>query len=186
MAMLIAGLLLWSLVHFVPSLAPSLKARWIGAMGEGGYKASFAALVITGLVLIVFGWRHTLPTHVYVLPGAVRHIAMLMMVFAFVLFGAAKYPTRIKNVIRHPQLSAVLVWAVAHLLMNGDSRSIVLFGWMGCWALLEMVFINRREGAWVKQPAPAWSREFKGLAISAAIFVVVVLIHPYIAGVPIK
>ena len=186
MAMLIAGLLLWSIVHLVPSVAPSLKARWIAAMGEGGYKASFAALVILGLVLIVFGWRHTLPTHVYVLPGAVRHIAMLMMVFAFVLFGASQYPTRIKNVIRHPQLTGVLIWAVAHLLMNGDNRSIVLFGGMGCWAVAEMVFISRREGPWVKQAPPAWSREFRGLAISAAIFVVVVLIHPYIAGVAIR
>lgn len=186
MEMMIAGLLLWSGVHFVPSLAQPLKKSWIGAMGESGYKLSFAAIVIASLLLIIFGWRQTLPTHVYALPLAVKHLSMLLMVFAFVLFGAAKHPTRIKRYIRHPQLASVIVWAVAHLLVNGDSRSIVLFGGMAVWAVLEMIFINRREGAWIKPPAPDWREEFKGLAISAVMLVVVIIAHPYIAGVPIK
>ena len=186
MEMMIAGLLLWSAVHFVPSLAQPLKKRWIGAMGESGYKLAFAAMVIVALLLIIFGWRQALPTHVYVLPLAVKHLSMLLMVFAFVLFGAAKHPTRIKRYVRHPQLASVIVWATAHLLVNGDSRSIVLFGGMAVWATLEMIFINRRYGVWVKPPAPGWPEEFKGLAISAVMLVFVVIGHPYIAGVSIK
>ncbi len=62
-----------------------------------------------------------------------------------------------------------MVWATAHLLLNGDSRSVLLFGWLGIWALLEIVFISRREGEWVKKPVPGWSREIRGLAISLVI-----------------
>lgn len=186
MEMMIAGLLLWSIVHLIPALAPGLRQSLIGRMGENGYKGLFALLIVLSVMLIVFGWRHTIPTHLYLLPPAFKHVAMLLVVFAFVLMGAAQYPTRIKRIIRHPQLAGLMTWAVAHLLLNGDSRSILLFGWLGAWALLEIILINRRDGAWVKPEAPGWGREFRGLAISIVIVVVVVLIHPYIAGMPVR
>ena len=111
---------------------------------------------------------------------------MLLVLIAFVLFGSAQYQTRIKRLIRHPMLTGVVVWACAHLMLNGDSRSVLLFGGLGLWAILEIVFINRRDRDWVKPPSPNWLQEFKGLAISLVIFVVVVMLHPYIAGVPIR
>ena len=185
MGLMIAGLLIWSLVHLTPSLAPPLKQKLITQLGEKTYKLLFAVLIFTALALIVFGWRSTLPSYLYQLPGFTRHIAMLLVLIAFILFGASNYPTRIKQFIRHPQLTGVIVWAFAHLVLNGDSRSVLLFGSMGVWAILEIVFINRREGEWVKQPVPGWAREVRGLAISLAVFVVVVMLHPYIAGVSI-
>jgi uncharacterized membrane protein len=186
MELLISGLLIWSIVHLTPSIKPSVKTKWVGALGATGYKLSFTALILISLALIIFGWRSSVPSFLYQLPGFVRHIATLLVLIAFVLFGAANYPTRIKNFIRHPQLTGVMVWATAHLLLNGDSRSVLMFGWLGVWALLEIIFISRREGEWVKKPAPGWAREITGLVISLVIFAVVVAIHPYIAGVPIR
>ena len=83
-------------------------------------------------------------------------------------------------------MTAVAVWAFAHLLLNGDSRSMILFGGMGIWAVLEMVLINRRDGEWVKPEAASWAREIRGLVISIVVMVVVVMLHPYIAGVAIR
>ena len=186
MGLLIAGLLIWSLVHLVPSLAAPLKQKLIARLGEKVYKLLFTVLMFTSLALIVFGWRSTLPSHLYQLPEFTRHIAMLLVLIAFILFGASNYPTRIKQFIRHPQLTGVAVWAFAHLVLNGDSRSVLLFGTMGLWAILEIVFISRREGKWVKQPLPSWAREIRGLAISLVIFVVVVMLHPYMTGVSIR
>ena len=186
MGLLIAGLLIWSLVHFIPSLAVPLKQKLVTQLGEKVYKLLFAALMFIALALIIFGWRSTVPSYLYQLPGFTRHIAMLLILFAFILMGASNYPTRIKQLIRHPQLTGVIVWAFAHLMLNGDSRSVLLFGGMGLWAILEIIFINRREGAWVKQPVPGWAREIRGLAISLVVFVVVVMLHPYIAGVSIR
>ena len=186
MEIMIFGLLLWSLVHFIPSLAIPVKKNWIGMLGETGYKISFSALIFLSLALIIYGWRHSTPSHLYTLPIIVRPITVLLTLFAFVLFGAAQRPARLKTFIRHPQLTGVIVWSFAHLLSNGDSRSVVLFGWMGIWAILEIIFINRRDGEWIKQPSPAWPKEFKGLAITFVIFVIVALLHPYIAGVSLK
>ena len=186
MGLMIAGLLIWSLVHFIPSLAAPLKQKLTTQLGEKVYKLLFTVLMFTALALIIFGWRSTTPSYLYQLPEFTRHIAMLLVLIAFILMGASNYPTRIKQFIRHPQLTGVVVWAFAHLMLNGDSRSILLFGGMGLWAILEIIFINRREGAWVKQPVSGWARELRGLAISLVVFVVVVMLHPYIAGVSIR
>ena len=105
------------------------------------------------------------------------------MLVSVMLFGAANYPTRIKRIVRHPQLTGLGLWSIGHLLSNGDSRSLVLFGGLGFWALVEMLLINRREGAWVKPDAPTLSAEARGFVISVIIFFVFVYLHPYFAGV---
>ncbi len=110
---------------------------------------------------------------------------MLLVLIAFIVFGTTSYPSRIKQYVRHPQLAGVSIWAFAHLMMNGDSRSIVLFGTMFIWAILSIALINRRDGEWVKQPVPSWAREIRGFIISLVVFVVVVVIHPYITGMAI-
>lgn len=186
MGLLIAGLLTWSLVHFIPSLARPLRGSMIEKLGENGYKLVFTLLMLSGLAMIVFGWRSITPVHLYQLPYFTRHIAMLLVLIGFILFGASNYPTRIKRVIRHPQLTGVIVWAVAHLVLNGDSRSVVLFGGLGLWALLEIILINRRDEEWVKPDAPPWSREIRGLVISLVVFGVLVFLHPYITGIAIR
>jgi uncharacterized membrane protein len=74
------------------------------------------------------------------------------------------------------------VWSGSHLLANGDSRSLILFGGLGVWAVLEMLLISRREGPWKRPYAPALSVEIRGIVITAVIFFVLVYLHPYFAG----
>jgi uncharacterized membrane protein len=105
------------------------------------------------------------------------------MLIAVMLFGAAQQPTRIKQYVRHPQLTGMAVWSGSHLLSNGDSRSLVLFGGLGIWALIEMLLINKREGAWQRPYGPALSVEIRGIVISAVVFFVLAYLHPYFAGV---
>jgi uncharacterized membrane protein len=170
----------------MPSLSPGLREKSVVSLGQKGYKITFALLILVALVLIVLGWRSTVPVHIYTLPEIVRLIAILLIVMAFLLMGAANYPTRIKQFVRHPQLTGVIFWSTAHLLLNGDSRSVLLFGWLGIWALLEIVLISRREGEWIKAVSPSWSREARGAFISLIVLAVVVFVHPYLAGVPVS
>ena len=183
MIWLICGVVLWSVVHFVPSLARSFRQSLIGRMGEGPYKGVFTLLIVTSLVSIVLGWRATPDEYLYVLPAWSRTAGLLLMVVSFVLFGAAQYKTVIKRFIRHPMLTAIVVWSISHLLTNGTTRAIVLFGGLGIWALLEMFLINAREGAYTKPEAPGLKTELRGLVISAVIFAVAMFLHPYFAGV---
>jgi uncharacterized membrane protein len=185
MEILLLGLFLWSLVHFIPSLAQPMKKAWINAMGDIGYKITFSIVVVLSLVLMVYGWRHTVPTHLYD-PVVARPVAIALMVVSFLLFGAAKHPSIINSWVRHPQLTGLILWSTSHLLVNGDSRSVTLFGCLGVWAILEIIFISRREGEWIKKPIPSVPQQIKGVAISLVIFVVAALIHPYLSGVSLK
>lgn len=183
MTALIMGVLIWALTHFIPTIEQPLKGRLIDRLGENGYKGVFSLLILSAIVLIVVGWRSTPEQFLYVAPVWARSVSQVLMVIAFLLIGAAQYPTRIKRVIRHPMLLGVAVWAISHLLVNGTPRALILFGGLGVWALLEMWLINRRDGPYEPPEAPPLAREIRGVLISAVVFSVVLLLHPYFTGV---
>ena len=170
----------------VENIGIEFKKNFIEKFNEKTYLTLFSILILLSLGLIILGWRSTTSTYLYTLPAGIKPVALLLMLIAFLLFGAAKHQTRIKKVVRHPQLTSVIVWSCAHLLLNGDSRSLILFGWLGVWAVLEIILINKREGEWKKADSPNWGQEAKGVLISLIIFAVVAFAHPFIAGVPIR
>ncbi len=185
MVLLTLGLGLWAAMHLLPSTAPGLRQGVIDKLGFNAYRGMFSLSVLAALALIVFGWRSSQPSSVYLPAESLRPVALLLMVLAFLCLGASGRATRIARLIRHPQLTGLLIWSISHLLSNGDSRSLILFGGMGLWAALEMVLISRREGDWQKPQAPSWTKEVLGVAITLGVMAVVMLIHPWIAGVPI-
>lgn len=183
MVLLSVGVLLFALVHFIPSLMPELKNSGMQKLGEGGYKGLFSLLLMASFGLMIYGWRTAEFSYLYNAPVSLKSTALAIMALAFLLFAASSLKTRLKRYIRHPQLTGVALWAVAHLLMNGDSRSVVLFTGLGLWAILSMVFINRREGSWNKEDIPALSAEFILITVAAATIAVTVAVHPWISGV---
>ena len=183
MIWLCIGVLLFIVVHLVPCLVRGFRDSLIARVGEQPYRGIFSVIQLMAIVLMIIGWRSTTPEFVYMPPSWGTPATSLLMLISVMLFGAAQQPTRIKRYVRHPQLAGMAVWSVSHLLSNGDSRSLVLFGGLGLWALLEMFLINQREGAWVKPYGPALSVEVRGIVISAVVFFVMVFLHPYFAGV---
>ncbi len=183
MIWLCIGVLLFMLVHFVPSLARGLRSSLINIVGEHPYRGLFSLFLVISIALMIFGWRSTTPEFVYLPPSWGTPLTSVLMLISVMLFGAAHQPTRIKRAVRHPQLTGMLVWSVSHLLSNGDSRSLILFGGLGLWALIEMLLINRRAGTWQKPHGPTPSIEARGIVISTVIFFVLVFLHPYFAGV---
>lgn len=185
MLLLVLGMLLFAGVHFVPSLAPSLKAGAIQRLGEDPYKGIFSLLLLASFALIIIGWRSVEPVPVYSPPVALHNFSLGLLGFAFLLMAASARNSRLRLMIRHPQLTGVAVWGIAHLLLNGDNRSLVLFGGMALWAVIEILAINRREGVWIKAAPPAWGAELVTLCIAAITVAVVVFIHPWISGLPV-
>jgi uncharacterized membrane protein len=177
------GVLLFMTVHFVPGVARGFRSAAIERIGENPYKGIFSLLLLLSIALLVAGWRSALPHAVYAPPHWAMPVTSVLMLIAVWLFGAPYQATRIRRYLRHPQLTGVVVWAGGHLLSNGDSRSIVLFGGLGLWALLEIPLISRRDGPWVRPYGAALSVEIRGILISAVIFFVLILLHPYFAGV---
>lgn len=183
MAWLVLGVLFWSVVHSIPSVARPFREALIGRFGEAPYKGMFAVAIIIAIALMVIGWHSTVPQAVYAPPAWGFTVAGVLMLVAFVLFGVGHTKSNLRRFIRHPQLSSVVVWGIAHLLSNGDTRSLVLFAGLAVWALVEMALINRREGAWQRPAREPFSAEIKLLLFGAIIYGIVVFAHPYLFGV---
>jgi uncharacterized membrane protein len=149
------------------------------AMGDKG-KAVMAIAIVVSLVLMIIGYRGADFIPVWTPPTFLTGINNLAMLVAFWIYGSsaakgAKAWPAYKT--RHPQLLAVKVWAAAHLLVNGDLASIVLFGGMLAWAVGSVILINRAEPNWTP-PAHAGRKTYIRLAvISLVLFSIVAGIH---------
>jgi uncharacterized membrane protein len=185
MILLVLGVLLFALVHFIPSLTPAIKTRLLSKLGEGGYKGIFSLLLLGSFALMILGWRSAAPLSVYLPPAELHKFALVLLAFAFLVMGASTRNSRLRLVIRHPQLTGVALWGVSHLLLNGDNRAIALFGGLTAWAVIEIFAISRREGVWAKDKPPSWKAELTNVLIAAVIVSVIVYIHPWISGVPV-
>lgn len=183
MTMLVAGVLLFAFVHFIPALAPALRSGLVQRLGDGGYKGVFSLLLLLAIGLMVAGWRGTAPVAVYLPLTAMHNFALALLGLAFLLLVLSARASRLRRVIRHPQLTGVALWGISHLLLNGDNRSLVLFGGVALWAVAEIVAINRREGVWIKTGAPSWGTEAINLLLVAIVIAATVAIHPWLSGV---
>lgn len=179
MGMLIAGVALWWLAHLFKRIAPDARAR----MGNAG-KGLVALALIVSVILMVWGYRAA-PADPFWWGAspALKGINNLLMLFAFYLYAADGMKTRITRVIRHPQLTGFALWAFAHILPNGDLPSLILFGGLLVWALLEMVILNART-TWTPPPAGPAKREIMAVVGALLVYGVAALIHIWLGYNP--
>ena len=182
MIWLILGVLLFAGIHLLPA-APATRRKVVERLGVAALQGGcFHSRPLGGIALMVIGWRSSVPSALYAPPGWGAAVAHPLVFAALVLFVASNLPTNLKRLIRHPQLTGVATWAGAHLLANGDSRSLVLFGGIGLWAVVEMGLLNRRDGAWQRpEPLPLVA-ELKPLIGAAVGFAILFLASPLHRG----
>ncbi len=185
MCLLIFGLVLWSFIHLFPSFARGARENIISIVGLWPFKGIFAFLIVTSVVLIVIGWRSIEPTNVYLPLNWGKHVTFLLVVITFVLFVAAQSKTNIKRVLRHPQLTGLVLWGIGHLLANGDIRSLILFSWLIAWAILEMFMINRREGEWQKPAHVSIKYDVITVTGGCVMYAILLMSHPHLTGIKI-
>lgn len=148
MLLLVIGLLLFFAVHLVPT-SPGLRQGLAERFGENAYKIAFSVLSLIGFVLIVLGYHklQLMPGKNPVLwdpPSWTRHVAFLLMLPAMILLIAAFVPSRIRAAAKHPMLAAVKLWALAHLLVNGDLGSLLLFGGFLAFGVYDRISVKHR------------------------------------------
>lgn len=179
MLLLVLGVLLWSGAHLFKRLAPDARAR----MGDKA-KGPIALALLAGLVLMIWGYRVAEVGEVYWgRHAATVGIADLANLFAIYLFAVSGMKTWLTSKIRHPQLTAVKTWALAHLLVNGDLPSFVLFGGLLAWAVIEVILINRQgKPAKATGPFPA-RKEIIAVVASLVLYGLIAWAH-YWFGYP--
>lgn len=183
MALLAAGMTLWIVVHMFPAYAPGRRETLVERLGENPYKGVFSLLSLFALVMIVFGWKRAVPTAVYVPPLQPGIVPSILVLAGLILFFASQMSGHLKRVLRHPQMLGTILWAAAHLLTNGDSRSVLLFGGFGAWAVLEIALCNRRDGPRAELPAATVKGDVIAVIVGGGAFALLGHFHLWLFGV---
>lgn len=148
MMLLIVGLVIFLGIHLLPT-NPDVRGGLRDRLGAGTYKAVFSVVSLIGFVIIVLGY-HKMQLHpgknpvLWDPPLWTRHIALALMLPAMIFLVAAQVPSRIRTAVKHPMLLAIKIWALAHLLANGDVASLFLFGSFLAYAVYDRISVKKR------------------------------------------
>ena len=145
MVQFIIGLVLFFGIHTISIIALPLRDKLV-EKSEYGWKGFYSVVSLIGFVLMVRGYGdyRLTATVFYFPPMWLRHVSALLLLPVFILFIAPYFPSRINKVMKHPQLVAVKLWALAHLLVNGSSADLMLFGAFLIWAVADRISVKRR------------------------------------------
>jgi uncharacterized membrane protein len=150
MIWLIVGLVLFLGAHSVRIFAEDWRTQTLQKWGEKPFKGVYALLSLLGFYALIVGYGEARLQTVALWnpPVATRHISVLLMVFASILLVAAYVPrNHFKARLKHPMVLSVKVWALAHLLANGNLADVILFGSFLVWAVLNFRAARARDRA---------------------------------------
>ncbi len=147
MLMFLAGLVIFYGVHVfsaIRSRAPGKDLRT--RMGYGPFMGLYSVLSLIGFILIIYGYGATRGLGLlYNPPTWLAHINLVLTIPALILLVASQLPAGyIKKASKHPMLLAVKLWALGHLLANGEINSVILFGSFLAYAVFDRIMVKRR------------------------------------------
>jgi len=157
-------------------------------LGRGPYMAIYSVLTAAGFIALVWGYAMVKPW-IYLAdpPPWMKHITMALMLPAIILIVAAYVPTGfIKKAVKHPMLTAVKLWALAHLLVNWDVGSLILFGSFMAFGVIDRIAVKRRGDVGAANATPNVLGDLIAIAVGAALYgLLVYQVHAILFGVPI-
>lgn len=186
---MIAGLVVFLGTHLVTTQR-DLRAALIARFGASVYKVGYSVLSAVGLLLIIYGYSRYRSygwINVWTPPAGMRHLALTLMLPATIIFASAYLRGYIWRFFKHPMLVAIKIWALAHLLANGDLGSVILFGAFLAWAVFDRISVKSRDDPG-GPPIPFGGVRNDVLAVFVGVIAYVALVfafHPAVIGVPI-
>ena len=123
-------------------LSHPLRAPLVKAIGEKGFALLYSAVALGSLFWAVQLWRAIPQNRLWVVPGWVHIVCVILMLFAAILFvgsvtapnpalmgmPAGGSPRGVQRITRHPMMWSFAIWAIVHITLSADSRTIVLAG----------------------------------------------------------
>jgi uncharacterized membrane protein len=223
MTLLILASLAFLITHLGVSSTP-LRGIIVNAAGEKAYLGIYSVMAFATLGLMIYAYNQLAHADYVWAPGTVEQIigrTLMPFAFIFVIGGLmVKNPTSVQmdaavheelggmiRIVRHPLQWGILLWAISHILVNGDSASIIFFGSFALLSAVGMVAMDaKRRG----RDDPDWQRfyaetsyfpfaailtgktslkagdlNWASVAIGIVLFMVVYVFHDWVSGVPI-
>jgi uncharacterized membrane protein len=170
MTSLILAALVFAIMHLGVA-GTRLRDRAVTIYGEKAYLGAFslASVVVLLWLIVAYGRAPHLPTWGMLAPWAPVMVVLMLPAMLLVVIGLvtpnptavgqerrlAELPRGILRVTRHPFLTGVALWAVLHLVGNGDLASLVLFACFAVVAVFGTMSIDAKrrrlmgEAAWI-------------------------------------
>ncbi|WP_322887387.1 NnrU family protein (plasmid) [Sinorhizobium medicae] len=190
MAILLLGIIIFLGMHLIRVVAPGFRAGIIESRGKGTWMGLYTIVSLVGVCLIIYGFGQARGETgmLYNPPEFLRHSALLLMLIAFIVLAAGFLPAgRIAVALKHPQVLSIKIWALAHLLANGETSSVLLFGSFLAWAVILRISLKRRERAGEKVLPVFKSGRNDVLAVLTGLAAYVLFVwklHELVIGVP--
>lgn len=188
MSIMIAGLIIFFSVHAISIVNDPWRDQIAAKLGEWPWKAIYSVVSIIGFVLIIWGYgmaRYESAT-IYHSARWLTHLSMLLLVPVFPLLLATYFPGKISAFTKHPMLLATILWAFAHLLVNGRLTDILLFGSFLIWTVVDLISISRRSQRSLPGAPDSKFNDLIALVVGLALYGLFVgWLHGVVTGVPI-
>jgi len=206
--------LVFFLTHSAP-IRPPVRPWLVARLGQSGFGLAYSALSLGVLAWLIGAAGRAPYVPLWPWAGWQNHVVLAVMLpvcmilaltiarpnpFSFGGAGNDRFdPARpgIVRLTRHPLLLALVLWAGAHLLANGDLAHALLFGTFAGFALLGMRLVDRRKrremgSAWgsldaARRQAPprpiSWPDVALRLGLGGMLYATLVWVHPWLFGV---
>ncbi len=189
MAFIYIGMLLFALPHLFSMLFPAVRNRLSARLGENFYKGVYSLDSLLGIILIGFGYwqaRHgALAGASYYQPAAgASHIALSLVLIAFILIASNEGQGYIRKWVRHPFSIGIALWSIGHLLVNGEVYVVPIFAMFLALSIFDIALGLARRGA--HQFKPQIKRDCIAVVAGLIAYAVFALgFHPYVLDLPV-
>lgn len=189
MTYLILGIIIFFGAHLFSAFRSRAPGRDLKAkLGYGPYMGLYSLVSAVGLGLMIWGFGAARPAPIlYTPPTGLAHLNLALMLPAMILLAAAYLPTgRIKKAVKHPMLAAVKIWALGHLLANGELNSVLLFGSFLAYGVIDRIAVKKRGDIGPGPDAPVSAvGDIGAIVIGAGAYVAILLwLHPILFVMP--
>ena len=80
-------------------------------------------------------------------------------------------------------LVGIKIWALAHLLANGDAGGLVLFGSFLAFAVYDRISVKRRGETGAAPATGFTTADAVALGLGTGVYVAMIFLHPILIGV---
>jgi uncharacterized membrane protein len=181
MILLAVGLIAFACVHLTSAI-PAVERRWHARLRQF-YRPVFGLLLLASLLIIIAGWRSSPFVPVYDPPPWGRYASFLLVLLAFLCLGIFLFRGSLRQRLRFPLATGVILWAAGHFFANGDLAGLILFGGMMLYAIAHIAAGIAND----IRPSPETrsGHDTLSLVIGIALYGVMTQLHPVLIGVPI-
>ncbi len=187
MCWLVSGLIIFFAVHSISIVNESWRDRMVAKVGEVPWKGLYSVVATIGFFLIVWGYglARQRSAVIYFPAPWLMPLSMFLLIPVFPLLLATYLPGHIRTFAKHPMLIATILWAFAHLLVNGRLTDILLFGSFMLWSGLDLFSMRQRVQRSIPSAPLLRFNDLITLALGLALYgMCVIWLHSMLIGVP--